>query len=35
MVLLKALRFAHGALDVQSLDVLPILLEHGHQEFDS
>ena len=26
--------FAHGRLDVQDLDVLPILLEERHQEVD-
>merc|ERR1711998_651356 len=29
-----AVRLAHGGLDVQSLDVLPVLLEEGHKEVD-
>ena len=29
------LGLAHGALDVQSPDVLPVFLEQGHQEIDS
>lgn len=30
-----ALRLAHGALDVQRLDVLPVLLQKRHEEVDS
>lgn len=29
-----ALDFAHGALDVKGLDVLPVLLEERHEEVD-
>merc|ERR1712054_41138 len=32
--LIDAVRLAHGGLDVQSLDVLPVLLEEGHKEVD-
>mmetsp|Transcript_4006 Transcript_4006/g.11488 ORF Transcript_4006/g.11488 Transcript_4006/m.11488 type:complete len:231 (+) Transcript_4006:182-874(+) len=32
--LVQALRLAHGALDVQRLDVLPLLLQEGDQEVD-
>ena len=28
-------RLAHGGLDVERLDVLPVLLEQGDQEVDS
>ncbi|KAL6030929.1 hypothetical protein STEG23_024417 [Scotinomys teguina] len=34
-VLVQTLGLAHGALDVQSLDILPVLLEQGNQEIDS
>ena len=30
--LVKPLDFAHGGLDVEGLDVLPVLLQQGHQE---
>ena len=29
-----ALDLAHGALDVEGLDVLPVLLEEGNEEVD-
>ena len=32
MILVKPLRFAHGGLDVQTLDVLPVLLQQRHEE---
>lgn len=32
--LIKALGFAHGALDVQGTDVLPVFLQQRHQEVD-
>ena len=32
--LVQALRGAHGALDVEGADVLPVLLEQGHKEVD-
>ena len=32
MSLVKPLDFAHGGLDVEGLDVLPVLLQQGHQE---
>lgn len=32
--LVEALGFPHGALDVQSAHVLPVLLQQGHQEVD-
>ena len=31
-ILIKSLGFAHGGLDVEALDVLPVLLEQGHEE---
>lgn len=31
-ILVDAVRLAHGRLDVQALDVLPVLLQQGHQE---
>merc|ERR1711982_203705 len=31
-ILVKSLGFAHGGLDVEALDVLPVLLEQGHKE---
>ena len=31
-LLVKPLNFAHGGLDVEGLDVLPVLLQQGHQE---
>ena len=30
----QAVRLAHGRLQVQALDVLPVLLEQGDQEVD-
>ena len=32
MILVEPLRFAHGGLDVQTLDVLPVLLQQRHEE---
>ena len=32
MSLVKPLDLAHGGLDVEGLDVLPVLLQQGHQE---
>lgn len=32
--LVEALGFPHGALDVQSSHILPVLLQQGHQEVD-
>ena len=32
--LIEALAGAHGALDVERADVLPVLLEERHQEID-
>jgi len=32
--LVQSLGLAHGGLDVQRLDVLPVLLEQGHEEVD-
>lgn len=33
--LIEALGFSHGALDVQSPHVLPVLLQKRHEEVDS
>ena len=33
-VLVESLDLSHGALDVKTLDVLPVLLEERHQEVD-
>lgn len=33
--LVKAIGWSHGALNVQSSDVLPILLQQRHKEVDS
>jgi hypothetical protein len=33
--LVEADGLAHGGLDVQRLDVLPVLLEQGHEEVDA
>ena len=30
--LVKPLNFAHGGLNVEGLDILPVLLQQGHQE---
>ena len=32
MILVKSLGFAHGGLDVETLDILPVLLEQRHEE---
>lgn len=31
----EAHRLAHGCLDVERLDVLPVLLQEGHEEIDA